>query len=102
MTQHTHTQHTAGHTPAPWHIQTNLNGSFTIVGERHAGEHAPIIGGISGAALHDPRHIANLSLIAAAPELLAVAEAALNVSGKRTQEALKALARAAIAKAEGR
>ena len=82
------------HTPGPWFAEND--GDQWQVWHNEGIAH---IADVSGGVKPDPTGEANAHLIAAAPELLAVAEYALEVSDK--WGALHQMATAAIAKARG-
>jgi hypothetical protein len=96
------------HTPGPWHIGRRLRA--TIEGEEHAtlfdSIEVPAVAG-GGIALVPAHHEADSLLIAAGPDLLEAARAALSrfnedrCDGYHEQHPATLL-RAAIAKAEGR
>lgn len=92
---------TPKHTPGPWRLQEShplRHGTpLTIVGPKKR----ELVASVSGACLHDPRHKANATLIAAAPDMLATLKRLVYDHREIEWEDWEA-ARAVIAKAEGR
>lgn len=88
------------HTPGPWHLNTSIRSNLYV---ETYNERMPFICDmqLSVAAEDDKDEIeANARLIAAAPELLALAQ--LVAAGNTEFADLERVARAAIAKAEGK
>lgn len=96
------------HTPGPWQTLAEefdrpyIRVRGTQVGWRYkiANVLTPVYEGVHSKEADETR--ANASLIAAAPDLLEALEAQLAVTDWSEQEKANELARAAIAKAEGR
>jgi hypothetical protein len=79
------------HTPGPWHVHEGQD--YIVVLSDHTCTDEP---------LAEVSTLANARLIAAAPELLAIAKAVLESEQVETYSTLAIVARAAIAKVEGR
>lgn len=87
------------HTPGPW--WRNIDARYPIFSQQRHQKVAQVLhGGRTGVT--EAEALANCDLIAAAPELLAVARAVLDTATDTTPPALLAAATMAVAKAEGR
>jgi len=93
------------HTPGPWHTHgTAIHAQYRYAGRKHhhhVAEVSPLVSAEAHGDIGTPE--ANARLIAAAPELLRALKRIAEVrAGSPWAEGMAGIARAAIAKAEGR
>ena len=88
------------HTPGPWEVHTAAVNFATTPRESEirGGNHVVVRLGV----MHHETAQANARLIAAAPDLLAALQLIANFSNEDVSDMVRDIARAAIAKAEGK
>lgn len=90
------------HTRGPWRVAGGTKSVWTVTAHGEGNISKTVNGGYLIADTFGTDRRANADLIAAAPELLAVARLVLDVdNAKSAKEHLEKMARAAIAKATG-